>query len=138
MSVRNSQEESALVHSQGPHLHITCAREQGLIVMICCAVKGVVVHIYFPSALDKLHLVFIAHILKYLDRLFNPYVVSAERHICINDLLHSRGDPVKILICKNSVIFLGHCTEISLGNRSAKHNPTSWEHISCGLAEKKT
>ena len=113
MSVGNTKKKSVLVHCKAPYLHAACACEQRLVIVVRSTVEGVIVHIDVTGSVQELHLVFVTELCEEFDCLFSPYLVSAERHVCIDDLTHSCGDLLKVGLSYMGRVALGDVAVVS-------------------------
>ena len=137
VSVGNTKEQSVLVHCKAPYLHAACACEQRLVIVVRSTVEGVIVHIDVTGSVQELHLVFVTEFCEEFYCLFSPYLMSAERHVRIDNLTHSCGNLLKVALCDMCSVSLSDIAVISLRNRPSQYNSAVWEDVLCSFAEKK-
>ena len=114
VSVGHPQQQSSAVHRKAPHLHVSRARQQRVVIVVGGVTKGVIVHVHVVNTLKQLNLVVISQFGKQVYRLFLAHLVTAERHVLFHNAAHSLPYVLKLFLGKFRAVALVHRAEIAL------------------------
>ena len=94
--VGHPQQQAVLIALQSPHLQIACGGHERTIVVIHGVAQGVIVGIDLSAGLQEFHLIGEAALSEHSDGLFRRGFRATERHVGIDDLLHTGADTFHI------------------------------------------